>query len=278
MSSKRFEFSDMLLNLKSMSQQGFIQAGEMLIFRATTATEKLLCSLETYGGHCPTCKQDFNKKHCNKGGSDYIYYSPGCSCFEDRLIKLSKMDRDLIRGNIPLKYRGAEFANINYELIKTETASCFNDINRYCNNNKEKGAYIYGSIGSGKTLSAVLIAKHFIREGRRVGFFNMPQFIKTTIDKKGNDDFILRSKSFDVVILDDLTKDVPRTDWGQGRIHEFINELDQNKKIVIITDEKPPGEAVKLFLPSIGSRIAGSTRANVIRFIGDDFRKKEAEL
>jgi DNA replication protein DnaC len=272
-----------LISMKGMSQEDFDRMSDNVIERATTAKEKILCQLEKSGGNCPYCNQLFEMKHGTANNSDYYYYVAVCTCFEEKGKKLSPEMRGLIKSNIPLKYWEHDRYSIRFDLMRPETAAAFREGFRYCDESLysagelPRGAFLWGSVGSGKTLSSALIGKHFLNKGVRVDFFDMVRFYRAIIEKS-DDRYFERAKSSKVIILDDLTKEVPRTDWGQARIHELVDILDKNRKIVIITDEKNPGSLGELFIPSVVSRLGGLTGCHVINFKGDDFRKKERDL
>lgn len=268
--------------IKGMNQAEFEKASNISIQNAKLPEERYRRSLEVSGGDCPSCGKGFDMRHCNKFGSDYSYYVPGCSCFEEQKIRLTPEVRAFLQGHIPLKYWSMEFDNLRYDLIKQETRESFKKAREYCENRRHeaergsRGIFLYGTIGSGKTLSAVLIAKWFIREKLPVIFLSMPDFIDSIMNARKTD-FIEQSRQFPVVVLDDLTKKI-YPEGMQSELHKFINYLDENRKIVIITDERHPKELDQYILGSTYSRISGLTGGNVICFQGDDFRPKEREL
>lgn len=281
------EKADKVWTLSGMSQDDFNRAAQNLIDTARTAEEKLRCILEKDGGECPTCGYFFIQKHCSKMGSNYTFFVPGCRCFEEKKIKLDKITRGMIRGRIPQKYWEKEFDNLRFDLISPEhrekARDAFKNAREYCENRRyeagkvKKGIYLYGAVGSGKTLSAALIARHMIREGKRVVFLSMPSFIQSIL-KKEPLDYIGKARGAAAVILDDFSKDIPRGEWSQNRLHELVNFLDENQKIVIVTDEIHPGKLAGIVKRSIFSRLSGLAGKYIVKFESEDFRPKEREL
>lgn len=269
-------------SIKGMNQEQFNIQAQKMIDNARSDSDKIRCILEKEGGACPSCGELFRVKHNTKMGSDYIYYTPYCSCFEEKRIKLTDLERGMIRAGIPSKFWDKEFDSLRMDLIKPETVTAFNSARDYCINRHYEAEYtkagivLWGDVGSGKTLSSVLIAKELIKAGKRGVFLEVPEFINSITDKE-KADFISRVKGKDFVILDDLTKKTIPSGW-MSDFHSFLNYLDNNKILTIITDERQPGELQKIFIPSIYSRLSLLVGAHIIKFSGADFRKKEREL
>lgn len=90
-----------------------------------------------------------------------------------------------------------------------------------------KGMYIYGSVGSGKTLLASCMANVILEAGLGLLFVSVPDLLDELKDTFGSRerkelDLMKEVREVDVLIMDDLGAH-QYTDWTAGRIYNIIN-------------------------------------------------------
>lgn len=102
----------------------------------------------------------------------------------------------------------------------------------------KRGAFFYGSTGSGKTFLASIIAKEFIRQGKRVVFRDMPTLltdIKSTFDGKSSTrNFLNDICRCDLLVLDDAGAEKV-TEWSVEQLYLIVNRRYNLDKRLIVT-------------------------------------------
>jgi DNA replication protein DnaC len=124
---------------------------------------------------------------------------------------------------------------------------------------EHKGMYIYGTVGSGKTLLASCIANRLLKEDKELLFISVPDFLdelKDTFNNRGNNELTLMNqvRSIPVLILDDLGAHA-YTDWSAGRIYNIINYRACNNLSTIITSNLSVDELAEAIDVRTSSRI-----------------------
>ncbi len=102
-----------------------------------------------------------------------------------------------------------------------------------------KGLYLYGNVGSGKTLLASCIANQLIESRQEVLFVSIPDLLdelKDTFNGRTGNELALmnRVRKAKTLIMDDLGAHM-YTDWTAGRIYNIINYRASHNLSTIIT-------------------------------------------
>ncbi|QRN86153.1 ATP-binding protein [Clostridia bacterium] len=192
---------------------------------------------------CPICK---DRGLIYKDGQAYI-----CNCvnkkrFENQ-FKHARLAGEYLHKSFDdfqikyySSYRIDTNSNVTYRQLATQcltAAKLFTD--SVINKKKHKGMYVYGTVGSGKTLLTSCIANRLLEHNIELLFISVPDFldeIKATFNQKGNQEMDLMNqvRNVRVLILDDLGAHT-YTDWSAGRIYNIINYRASNNLSTIIT-------------------------------------------
>lgn len=177
-------------------------------------------------------------------------YKP-CICLEKE-----RRENKLRFANIPEKYRDKHLKDIDTELyadensktiIKRATAAIKEYIERIEEMQQEgKGLYLHSNAkGSGKTLSACVLANELMDLGKQVKCSDAPTIlaeIKRTYEKDIESEYT-ENKLLDalvtteILIIDDFgTEKV--TDWVNEKFYHIINQRYINKKVTIYTSNE----------------------------------------
>ncbi len=170
----------------------------------------------------------------------------------------------MIRAQFPIHFR---------KITTDRDLSKYRDLNR--------GLYIHGTVGSGKSIFACSLGRQLLLGGRSVRFFSTIALILQLYDmwrrpdeqiKKFMDEAILKPE---VIILDDLGSEKV-TDYVRTTFFYLINEIEMREQMVIITSNFSLDDLDKHLGCRIASRIAGM--CDVLRFAGKDRRIHNEQL
>lgn len=130
---------------------------------------------------------------------------------------------DCLEAGVPEKFIGRELSDYR---ITADNARAAKIAKGFTANRPKRGVFFYGATGTGKTFLAAIIAQSFIRDGKRVAFYDMPSLfdaIKHTFDaKESTADFLNRVCDSDLLVLDDMgTERV--TDWTAEQLYLIVN-------------------------------------------------------
>ena len=130
---------------------------------------------------------------------------------------------DCLKSGVPEKFIGRELCDYR---ITSDNARTAKMAKGFIENRPKRGVFFYGATGTGKTFLAAIIAQSFIRDGKRVAFFDMPALfdaIKHTFDtNESTADFLNKVCNADLLILDDMgTERV--TDWTSEQLYLIVN-------------------------------------------------------
>ena len=145
------------------------------------------------------------------------------------------------------------------------------NIDRYM---EDKGLYVWGKAGVGKTVLACSIAKEFIKAGWPVEYISSPKFIMQLQDLYRNTNESAYSKleyvsNIPLLIVDDIGAE-KLTDFVKQSFYFIINEREQWERNTIITSNYSLDDLDMYIDSRISSRIAGA--CEVVELTGKDRR------
>ncbi|MEG0563253.1 ATP-binding protein [Anaerorhabdus sp.] len=109
-------------------------------------------------------------------------------------------------------------------------------------NPKERGLYLYGSVGVGKTYIAACAANYFARKGKKVAFIQVPDWISRMKNCFDADDTftkeISKVKRADFVVFDDIGAESV-TPWVRDELlFPILNKRMEEKKMTWFTSNE----------------------------------------
>lgn len=179
--------------------------------------------------------------------------------FEFKKSYLFELDNSTEIFNAALKY----FSNLNgFNAIWIDV---YSDVEKWLKSNENKGLFLYGNCGLGKSFIArQIIPAIFLKyHGKVVKVYDINSMNK-------NLDEALRNR---IIVLDDIGTEEPINVYGSKRyaFAEIIDNAEKNGNIVIITTNLGKDELMFRYGERIFERIISTT--NRIKFTGKSFRK-----
>ncbi|MFH1739599.1 MAG: ATP-binding protein [bacterium] len=142
---------------------------------------------------------------------------------------------------------------------------------------ENRGLYIHGGPGSGKTHLAIGVLKGLWARGFDGVFYNLTDLfdqLRTSFSNesaKGLQEELLRDLERDILVLDDMALQ-KQTAWVSDRLYSFINYRYQNGKTLIITTNLSPRDFILKGGDVLASRVFAMCRE--IEVQGEDYRAR----
>lgn len=214
-------------------------------------------------------EQEYKCSNCKDTG--YIFNKARGTVKECDCLKNKK------RIQLPEKYRFITFDDIEINIYSNNAdvervVQRFKDITH---KQMQRGLYIQGAVGRGKTFIAAAIFNKFVGKCD-VRFITANELIKNIIDgfNSGNNYDIDKYKEADVLILDDIgTEKI--TEFAESIFFNLLNHRYNKKLPTIITSNFSIDELPSKYIYS-GARIKSrlSEMCTVLSLIADDQREK----
>ena len=209
------------------------------LMKYTTKLEKSVCELN----NCKKCK---NLYECRNEVSGYVYYP-------------EKNDNDIEFCYIPCKYKKESDSinqykdNIYYFNIsdnlknasmkdidtkdknRFETIKWINDfIKGYTSGIEQKGIYLNGNFGCGKTYLLSAMLNELAKKGYKVAMIYYPEFLRALKESfNGSDEYKIKFnyiKKVDVLLLDDIGAET-LTEWSRDEVLGTILQYRMEEKL-----------------------------------------------
>lgn len=242
---------------------------------------------ETMGGDalspCPKCVIP----KCRCGGEDPYYYYDGenilpCFCRETRM-KIDRVIEIYYASGIDKKFKWKTFNDFDAgnKLAAAAKNAAYDIVMKFPDVNK--GLFLWGNPGTGKTLLSTIILteliKHHAVNGKFIkisrNFFNL---LRSTFhegsEKYGQSSRIEKEfAEIDLLVIDDfgVQRDSP---WEQETLYNLIDARYENEKFTIITSNNNPEKSFKELADGrVLSRLREMCR--IMELSGEDYREKK---
>lgn len=173
------------------------------------------------------------------------------------LVKiLEYIDNNVVETLTPCQYQEAKQKLIDNYLIRDFEDSALsnrlvsedvdefrkslaNKMGRMINDKENRGLYVYGKTGVGKSYLSICLANRLVEQGRSVAYVNARNSIAllrgyVINEKEKFNDFLEKMKSAELLIIDDLGNE-KITDWSRDSVlFEVLDYRLRNKKTKII--------------------------------------------
>lgn len=219
---------------------------------------------------CPKCKDK---------GTDGTNW---CDCFKKILHKVAA---EQVNASSPLQL--CDFSTFRLDLYSDKTEPTleksqraimeenFNDCVQYAENftGKDKGLFMLGNTGLGKTHLSLAIANRLIQRGFCVLYGSVPELLRKIDNEqfgKAEGETMGLAIECDLLILDDLGAE-NSTDRAVSILYEIINARQNRNVPILVSTNLTMSEIKKRYQDRLWSRLFS---LRVLLFYGDDNRLK----
>ena len=143
--------------------------------------------------------------------------------------------------------RDFEDDKLNFRLVPEDIdefrKSIANKMGKIINGKEQKGMYLLGNPGVGKSYLCICLANRFVEQGHSVAYVNAKNSIAKLRgyiinDKAKFDDFINKMKNAELLIIDDFGNE-KITDWSRDSVlYEVLDYRMRNQKNKIIINSQ----------------------------------------
>lgn len=192
--------------------------------------------------------------------------------------EMRELRRQCGKSFVPLKYAKKTFDD--YESTP-DNAKAIRGARWFVSEKPERGLYLFGGYGTGKTFLASIIAREYILDLKSVIFGDVPslmQNIKSTFDGKGDaQDVLDRYSDCDLLVLDDLGAG-QITEWTVAQLYQIVNARYNAGLPIVVTsnhDLDELRERLGAKDDSTAARITSRLSEMCIRvFLGENDRRR----
>ena len=225
---KNDDFKKLVINLKVMDD---------IAYKYTSKLERSVCELN----NCKNCKSLMScKNKCNGlvyypkvNGNKLDFNYVAC-----KYMKKDLKDKEEIKSKffeMPYEIKRARIKDIDpsskerLEIIKWIT----NFYKDYKKDNKQKGLYLSGSFGSGKTFIVSALLNELAKDGFNSIIVYYPELLRSLKEGFGNEDFndrLNEIKKCDLLLLDDIGAEATSL-WNRDEILGTIMQYRMDNKL-----------------------------------------------
>lgn len=211
-------------------------------YGAATLTDSEFSALETAELRLKEC-DDCNGFACNKVTEKYR--RPRISAIDGRLkIETVLCDvwlntagkKQCLKAGLPMKYSARSFEDYK---VTADNKEAVRLAKWFVSEPRDKGLYLYGGAGTGKTFLAALITREYVLQMKSAIFGDVPQLL-TELKKTFNDPTLSSEQILDrycrckLLVLDDLGAG-QITDWAVEILYRIINSRYNDERLTVVT-------------------------------------------
>lgn len=190
-----------------------------------------------------TCKQPvkgFIPVVNDKDG--YFTYGTALCRYEQERRREAKSQRLFSSARVPTVYASDTFENYEVTAFNKKAVDAARWVLK-----GEKGLFLYGKRGTGKTKLAAIIANARIKEREPVLFVSVPDLLadmRNAYDSKNAPELVDAVKNAPFLILDDLGAE-RMTEWVGEQLFNIVNHRYNGRLQTIVTSNYSPAEIIK---------------------------------
>lgn len=211
-----------------------------------------------------------------------------CECRERRVRRARTAG---VATAIPKRFRGVSFdrppiADMERDPARRVVVGAVRDYVETIDERLDegRGLWLMGSVGTGKTSLAMLVARSALAAGRTVAIYSVPQLlarIRRTYDADPGEqsylEFFNRLTTVDLLHLDDLGSE-RKTDWVLEQLYAIVNRRYEEQLPILVTmndDEVIASaravnpEAPEDWLAALSAQIGARTVSRLVEICGD---------
>ena len=209
------------------------------LMKYTTKIEKSVCELN----NCKKCK---NLYECRNEVSGYVYYPEKNDndiefCYMPCKYKKESDSINQYKDNIYYFNISDNLKNASMKDIDTkdknrfETIKWINDfIKGYTSGIEQKGIYLNGNFGCGKTYLLSAMLNELAKKGHKVAMIYYPEFLRALKESfNGSDEYKIKFnyiKKVDILLLDDIGAET-LTEWSRDEVLGTILQYRMEEKL-----------------------------------------------
>ncbi len=182
---------------------------EVLTFSKKLTTEEIednICLLYEQTKANDICRKCLGEKKCQSDIENMQSYLVKENKIISRCYYSCQYKNASIDESIDVLFFPQNF-NIGEVYINEKRSEAFKAILNYNNSSGEKGIYLYGPFGNGKTFLLMNLAKQLAKKGKKIIFAYYPELVRKAKSAIGDgtlEKLIVRLKNIDILMLDDV--------------------------------------------------------------------------
>ena len=193
--------------------------------------------------NCLNCK---GLQNCKNEIQGYCYYPKeenntitfsyvACK-YKNNELKKDKYKENIDLYNVPTSIKNACMKDLyTDDKSRIEPIKYINNYYNTYNTNRQKGLYLYGNFGSGKTYIIAALLNEFAKKDIKSAIIYFPEFLRTLKESFSNDENISYSEKYEyikkipILLIDDIGAENV-TSWGRDEILGTILQyrMDEN--------------------------------------------------
>lgn len=174
---------------------------------------------------------------------------------QSELCSLPRIQLLIDNSGIPQKFMDCRADDFNVTVNNMSVAKMFKDI--YTAKNPQKGIFVYGNVGTGKTmLSAILVIERAF-QGLSSLFYTVTDMLtdlKDFSDSTARDIKLRKIKNTPCLVIDDLGAEYV-TDWVSSTLFEILDSRYKSNSLTIINSNIAIGDLQRRYGELHGKRI-----------------------